>query len=403
MRGPAAPALGSLRRPSLAVRLLAVLALGNLVAQTVRSFGDWINSDWASSYLVAGRMVSAGGHCLYCLDVQQRQQQQLLHVAIVPGTEGGGFTNPPLAAWLIQPLAALEPHLSYLIFLGALVASMVAGAALLWRLLADVPRRWRAPLVLLAMGTLPAAQAMATAGWDPLLLVACAAGALLLASGRDFASGLSLSLLWVKPQLVWLVVPLMVAARVPRLAAGLLAGGAVWALTFPLLVGVEGAREWLTALLPRHLAEARATIGLPALAGELGGGGRAVFVVAAGLLLAVLAGCWFWRRHLRADPLLALAAGLTLSILCSPHIWPSDALLLAVPLTVMAARRPLAAVRLSAVLSAAYLADVTLPNGLAHVEALAVGALAVQLVRWLRAVPGAAPVPAASGDPAPTG
>jgi hypothetical protein len=154
-----------------------------------------------------------------------------------------------------------------------------------------------------------------------------------------------------------------------RMLAGLGIGALAWAAGSLALLGPRQLAGWFQHLLPAHVAEAHATIGLPGLAAALGGG-SAGFAASALLLPLALLAAWRMRRQLAADPAGAVGLGLVASALTAPHVWPEDVLLLAVPLVLWSRRSVPGALTAAGALSLAFLGDGALPGSAGHLQAL---------------------------------
>ena len=132
----------------------------------------------------------------------------------------------------------------------------------------------------------------------------------------------------------------------------------------------------------RQSGEAIYTAGLPALVGRVAGSG-AVFATAVVLTGAVLVLAWRYRAELRAaGPAVTMSLGICASLLCSPHVFSDDLLVMAVPLVVLASSRPRAALAGALALNAAFLLDDRILNiGPRWSEAIVVLVLALTIAR----------------------
>jgi hypothetical protein len=186
----------------------------------------------------------------------------------------------------------------------------------------------------------------------------------------------------VKPQLAWLLLPLLVAASRWRIAAGFALGAAVWLGSGLLIVGPHQLVELLPLVRARQTGESLLTAGLPALVGPAGGN-TAVLLAAPVLAAAAVALAWRCRAGLRrAAPPVAVSLGICASILCAPHVFSDDLLLLAVPLVVLATTWPRAALAGAVALSPAFVLDEWVANvGPRWAEAVVVLGVGVCLVR----------------------
>jgi hypothetical protein len=363
--------------------LLAVALLGRLLYAPLQALHG-AGSDYVS-FATGSRILASGSRCLYCLSTQANAQAQVLGYR--PEAPAPGFphifANPPLAAWLLRPVASLPLSTGLALFLVASLTALLAGARLLERRLPrTLPEGWRAVLVIAATASLPAATTLLLGQWDGFLLLAVAGALWALDRDRPLTAGLLLSILLVKPQLAWLLLPLLLAASRWRVAAGLALGAAVWAGSGLLLVGPHQLVELLALVRARQTGESLFTAGLPSLAGPIGGS-TAVLVAAPVLAAAAIALAWRCRAGLRrATPAVVVSLGICASILCAPHVFSDDLLLLAVPLVVLATTWPRAALAGAVALSAAFVLDEWVANvGPRWAEAMVVLGVGVCLVR----------------------
>jgi hypothetical protein len=212
-------------------------------------------------------------------------------------------------------------------------------------------------------------------------------------------AGLVLSLLLVKPQLAWLVLPVLLIVGQWRVCAGFCAGAAVWLFTSLAIVGPGQLRTWVDIVRDAGVAHAEDKEGLPGLIAGFGGSttaayATAVIVAAGGLWL-----CWRMRGALRADACGALAVAVGLSVVCSPHTYPDDLILLTVPVLWWCLQAPRPALAASAALSVAWLLDIHLPTTVAwrHLESLCAAAIVLGLFWAVKA----ATAPTIDADAAP--
>jgi hypothetical protein len=384
----------------LAVVLVALLALANLLIQVAWGLDAPPKTDYLS-FATGARVLREQPSCLYCDDVQAGTQASILGYVPRAGFPKP-YVNPPLVAFLLQPLSAFSLHTGLALLMAILLVALAAAARLLHRLL---PHTWPSSLRLLVVSaavlSLPAATAVGLAQWAPLLLLAALGAVVALRGGRPVLAGLLLSVLLIKPQAVWLVLPALAVAGAWRVLGGFALGAAGWAVTGLVLVGPEQLQQLPQLILERHVDEAYRTIGLPGIVTAVTGSGRAAFV--AGAVLGVLAAAGMglaWRR-LRGRAELAVGLGIAASLVCAPHVFPDDFMLLAVTALVWAPLAPRAAVVGLLSLSVAYQVDGWLPSSFAHLTAIA--ALAVAAGAAIAVLRGAVPparqalVPASAG------
>ncbi len=354
----------------LAVVLVGMLALANLLVQVLWGLDAPPKTDYLA-FATGARVLHEQPTCLYCDTVQTGTQASILGYVPTAGFPKP-YVNPPLVAWLLQPLSGLSLRTG----LTVLVLILLGALALAGHLFDDLlPRTWPRPMRLLlataAVVSLPAATALGLAQWAPLLLLAALGAVAALRGGRPVLAGLLLSLLLVKPQTVWLVLPALAAAGAWRALGGFALGAAGWAVTGLLLVGWDQMLAWPRLIMDRQVDEAYRTAGLPGIVTAVTGSGRGAFVASmVGAALVVVAMGAGWRR-LRGRAELAVGLGVAASMVCAPHVFPDDLMLLAVTAVVWAPLAPRAAVAGMLALSVAYQVDGWLPSSLAHVTAIA--------------------------------
>jgi hypothetical protein len=348
--------------------LLAALGVAETSAQAVRGWRNAEHTDYVA-FATAGRVLNAGSQCIYCLATEAHAQVRLLGHPLDIGLNQ--FANPPLAAWVLRPVAALPLSSGAGLFLVASLLALVGAALLLSRLLpADRPGRRRL-IAACAVTVAPGVGALTYIQWDPLLLLAAAGALVLCRRGDRVAAGALLSVLLLKPQTVWLVVPALLIAGRPRTLAGFCAGAAAWVATSVAIVGVGGVGEWARSA-QTYVGESWKTAGVPGLVVQVTG--HSSFAAPSGALCAVAAVALMWRfrTRLRSDPALAVATGLALSLLAAPHVFSADLMLLAPLLVVLARHRADLAIAAAAALWAVDLLQEPPAGAAAHALGLAV-------------------------------
>lgn len=353
------------------------LAVAEMIGQALRGIVHPEHGDLVA-FLTGARLVGSDPSCVYCPGAQTAAQTAVLGRASDIGTNP--FVNPPLAAWLLQPLGTLPLRLAMAVFTTLSLAALGVAATLLRRAL---PREWpgsrRTMVTVVTVALLPAGTILAYGQWTLLLLAPAAAAALLLRRGDRVGAGLLLAVLLVKPQLIWLVVPTLLVVGARRALAGFGIGAAAWAASGLLIAGPGAMADWAHIVLAAHVGEVGKTAGLPGLAAAAGLGETAAFALSVALAAVALLGLWTLRDRLRGDLPLACGLGIALSALCSPHVFAGDLTLLAVPLALLAARTPAPALTASACLGMAWLVDQQLGGGLPRLETLA----ALAITAWV--------------------
>jgi hypothetical protein len=315
---------------------------------------------------------------LYDQTSQERVETRLLNI---PASTGfiDPFTNLAAGALILSPLArvnllagsAIEALLSLALIAGALLIAV--------RLLAPVASR---PLRLLiaVSAVLSLSAVSAVIQWDS-LMAAALLGSVLLAERRHYVwAGVLLATLVLKPQVVWLVVPALVAAGSWRYLEGLLLGIAGWIGVSLLAAGPHALLALGQVIAQTYPGQAGNSVGLPSLVSDVTGSGSLGFVVAAGLgvLATVLL---MWRRRALDDrPVVAVALGIALSLLCAPHVSAEDLMLVTLPVVVLARHWPMLALSEALAFSVVEFAQLQLPPGDRHFEPFVLAALTITLV-----------------------
>lgn len=375
----------------------ALVAGGLAVALLLLQVGWALDEPPRTDYLpfaTGARLVQANPHCLYCDTAQAAQQARILGYVPAAGFPKP-FVNPPLVAWALQPLAGLPLRDGLVALLAVLLLALAAAVLVGDRLL---PARWpgsrRLVLLLASLVSVPAATAVGLGQWAPLMALSGLGALLALHRGRPLLAGVLLSVLLVKPQAIWLVLPALAVAGSWRVLLGVGCGALGWVATGVALVGPAQMVQLPRLILERHVGEAFRTAGLPGLVTDLTGSGGAAFLAACMLALAALVAAVRWRSVLRGRPELAVGLGIAASLACAPHVFPDDLMLLAVSAVVWAPLAPPAALGSMLSLSAAYLLDGWLPGPLAHLTPLAVLGVVVGLGVAARRAPGQDPAEA---------
>ncbi len=379
------PRSGGGRWLTLLALAAGVLALVGLLLQLTWALDAPPKTDYLP-FATGTRVLQADPRCLYCNDVQAAAQASILGYVPSAGFPKP-FVNPPLVAWLLQPLAALPLRTGLLVLLLVLLGALVAAARLADRLLPrSIPGAARVLLVVGGLLSLPAATAVGLAQWAPLLVLAALGALYVLRRDRAVVAGLLLSVLLIKPQTVWLVLPALVVARSWRVLLGFACGAGAWLLTGVLLVGPGQMLQLPRLILQRHVAEAFRTAGLPGFVTDVAGSGVAAFAAAAVLAGGAVLVAWLLRARLRRDPALAIGLGIAASLAFAPHVFPDDLMLLTVTAVVWARFAPGAAIAGMLAPSVAYQVDAWMPGAMAPATVLSVLAVVAGATFsvWLR-------------------
>jgi Glycosyltransferase family 87 len=290
--------------------------------------------------LTAARILRTGSTCIYCAASQHAALISYVHISL-PSSNTSSYLDPPLAGYVLQPLAGLDVHLAMAILFAISFSCLAVTWWLLFRyvLPAAMGVLQRVVVSSAAIFVLPSASSVWVGQWDPMLLLAAVVAVLLLKNEKQFASGLILSILLLKPQLVWLLPVALLSARQWRVLAGAAAGAFAWAVSDVLILGFGHAWDWLSAAGYSY-AEG---LGIPHILVLVTSSKVVATVGVVALPIIVFVVLERWGKNMRQAPELAIAAGIAASIACSPHVYDYDLLMLALPIALWARTRPVPA------------------------------------------------------------
>jgi hypothetical protein len=333
--------------------------------------------------IAATRILLTGSHTIYNPAAQQAAATVYLNTHLPHQIET--FLYPPQAAWILLPLANLNAYVGFAIFL---TVSMVGVALACWLLYsrvltADQPRFTRAVVVIACVCTVPASWGLWYGEWDPLLLLPAVAAVLLADKKRSFAAGLVLSLLFLRPVLVWMVPVVLLGSRQWRMVAGMAVGGLVWLATAPLILGSDHLMDWPAAVHANWDATLF-SLSVPGMLSSLLQSQSVSFwtAVVVGAACVVLA--WRYGGRLADQGSTAIAIGLAASLAATPYAFRYDLILLAVPLCIWARRQPIAAIATAVFMSAIELVNERLVLYDKNLEVLALVAVLMGLAIMVR-------------------
>jgi hypothetical protein len=226
------------------------------------------------------------------------------------------FIRLPYLAAMMWPLSSLPYSAAYAVWQFCCLGAM-AGFVLLW------PAKRLATLLLCCW--FPPTAASFSNGQDvPFLLLWVAVTVHLLHRGRNFSAGLILSLCVAKFHLLLFVPVLLIAARLWRLAVGLLAGCSVLVAVSYLVGGLSWPAEFCRAIANPSVHPSL-SISLPVSLQTLGIHGIALGVLVALIALTGGAAVWFCGRSM--DLPLALGVAMGAGTLIGFHVYLQDYLL----------------------------------------------------------------------------
>jgi hypothetical protein len=350
----------------LAGLIVACACLGNVLAEILRSLRDAYNTDFLSSFYTAASMLRNGDHAIYCASCLQAHAQQLFHVGS-PIFEFQ-YDNPPLGAWLLQPLTYLTPHVALAAFL--LLTAIAVGAAG-WLLRHHLSRDPRHLLIgILAFASLPAAMTFAYGQWDGLLALAVTGAYVALQRDRQVLAGMLIAVLLLKPQLIWLVPIVVIIAGSWRLLCGIMIGAFAFGLSSIAILGWTDTFQWVRQISPNIVA--RTGLSLPHMLVSFGATSSMVVAASAALAVMVTVALLIarsWLRSLTRQQQLSL--GLLVSMLAAPHLLSYDLIIVAPVIVLWAREHERHALAVAIGFSVAFLIDTTLPMSWAILEGLA--------------------------------
>ncbi|MGH7721892.1 MAG: glycosyltransferase 87 family protein [Candidatus Dormibacteria bacterium] len=267
------------------------------------------------------------------------------------------FINPPSAAALLSPLSLLPEAGARLVWLAVSLLLALACALLLTR---GRDLRIRALALLVVLACFPAYQTFTEGQWSLVMLLGCLGALAAGRRGHPWLAGAALTVLWLKPPLLLLVLVWLLVTGRWRVAAGMI--GAVAAVTLAALpwTGIPANlnyAHYLTSVLSAHVSGAGA-VGQTAWEGALPnmegliGLAAAVFGqqdplavdVATGAAAAALVGFFAWamrgRWRDRPLPLRHGLAAVCLGLLLDPHLYAQDCMLILVLVALVLAALP---------------------------------------------------------------
>jgi hypothetical protein len=330
------------------------------------------------AFAAGARLVLSDPQHLYVPQAQERVEASLLHI---PPADHflAPFTNIAAGALILSPLSSVDLATETSIVVVISTVLFAFALLLMRRLLAPVSSRpMRLAIAAATMMCIPAVEAVVQ--WDSLLTVALL-GSVLLAERRRYGwAGLLLATLVLKPQVVWLVVPAVVAARSWRYLGGLVLGCAVWLAVSTFIAGPAALVALAQLIGSSYPGQAGIGVGIPSLISAATGNGVIAFIAAGGLGVIAAAGLLSRRELFRGRPLAAVAIGVSLSLLCSPHVSLEDLMLLTVPVAFIARTWPKVALGEALAISAAELVQLQFAVGDRHLQPVVLAIIASSAV-----------------------
>ncbi|MDQ6918208.1 MAG: DUF2029 domain-containing protein [Candidatus Dormibacteraeota bacterium] len=210
------------------------------------------------------------------------------------------YLNPPVMAWLALPLSFLPFLAAHVIWTVILLAALVGA----WWLLKPEGQGPRIFWLLGFLALFPAAFSIGIGQPQALVLLALALAVLLHERGHSVWAGAVLSVVWVKPQLAFLLPVGLLAARQWRMLLGLAVAGGLLGLLQLLALGPAGVERYLQDLAVASTWDLQRRLSLAGLVpGPLF---QVLRIVVVGLLLLASAGDREGDHALVAAPLASL-------------------------------------------------------------------------------------------------
>ncbi len=243
------------------------------------------------------------------------------------------WVYPPSFLLFIVPFALLPFVASWAVFQLVTFAALAAA----FRCIAARREVW-----ILVLSTLlcPATPFSVFTGQNAFLTAALLVAGIGLAPRRPVLAGVLLGLLSYKPQVCLMVPVALIAARQWRVLAAAATAAGLLALASLAVFGTEAWRYWFDLMLsPSELYQAwvvngrRAGMSMFAWASVLGASDHVANLVQ-GAFFVGAAGCTWWIYRRPAPPRLRLALLLAATMLASPHVSTSDAVLLGIAATI---------------------------------------------------------------------
>ena len=210
------------------------------------------------------------------------------------------FLNPPLMAWVALPFTPFPFVTAHALWVVVLLAALVGA----WWLLKPEGQKPRIFWLLGFLALFPAAFSIGIGQPHALILLALALAVRLHQRGHEGLAGAVLAVVWLKPQLAFLLPVGLVAARQWRMLLGLGIAGGLLGLVQLAALGPLGIAQYLSALQLASTWDLQRRL---SLAGVVPGPAFLVLrVVVVGLLLLASAGDRRRDHALLAVPLASL-------------------------------------------------------------------------------------------------
>ena len=344
------------------------IVVGYCLAQVVRGMASPSVTDFGSVFRLTALSLVEGHRNLYCNPCLAASIRSTFHETSIAYTTV--FANPPLAAYLLVAFALLPAELSLRAFE---CLSLWAVGIAIFLIHRRVVCNTTLPVleVCSALITLPSAETFTFAQWDGLLLLAVVS-ALLVGMSRPYVTGLLLSILLIKPQVIWVVPMFLICIGNWRVLWGFAVGALGWAISSLLLVppyALASLMHNLTIVAGEGMLKELSLSSLAEIF-DIHLSLLLVLSIATIGLVSLCAVTWRYRMICRSHPELLLACGIVASCLLSPHLLPADVMVVGVAFVIaLASDVPYAKVAVMAI-NIAFCCDTVLPVRFAHCETL---------------------------------
>jgi hypothetical protein len=336
----------------------SLLIVVDTLFQPFRAVSHYRSVDWIA-FAVGSRLIHTGaGAALYTQSAQVSMQ-----ATVVGGSVGlRPYGNPPLFAFLVQPIGMLPLQLSTGIWVALLTMCLATSVVVFGGLL---PRAWgrlrRAGVATTVVALIPSVDALAFGQLTPLAMPLLALSLRLIERRRDSVlAGLLLACLAVKPQFIWLVPVVLIMLRARRTLLGFTVGCIVWVASTVAIVGIDGTRAWIGNFLPGNfVGQTPGGAGLPSILASMGVGTGLAVALAVPTALVAMWLMWLGRDTWRRSPAVAVALAIALSALCSPHAFDHDIALIGASLVLLARDRTGRAISFALLIDAAFFVDIS--------------------------------------------
>ena len=250
-----------MRRKSLNLLLAAVsagaaLALLSIVKswwpQPIQAFGgrqQWHDgTDFAAFYAAAKAIAQGEGDRIYDVDyigpIERQAAPQFPPDRVLP------YLNPPFFALTLTPLSSLPFQDTYRVWTVLNLTVLAAICLLAWQMLSARPRRERWLTLAGIVSLLPVTTVLQEGQFSLILVLSWLATLFSLRQGKDWAAGLALTPMLLKPELVLPVIAILVWKRQWSVLTTFLPATGLLVLVSVVVIGVPAAIDY-----PRYVIE----------------------------------------------------------------------------------------------------------------------------------------------------